>query len=270
MKNIMKMQFFIAYKSKIWWILGLVAACFISFFTIMVHYSSDGMINSPEDVNVSMVQTNVIEHKLSLVQYCEQIVCSDILLMFVTIFSILVILQELRNGYIKNVWVNLDNKWHFLLAKILIVMSYVLFLFMIMFAVILLLDTFLLKTEEVGNVKELLKICIVQYYLEVVFATVFMSIALALKKVVPALACGIVYVSVANVLICGVVDLVINKSLELEKNFELENYLVYGNIMKTTLNAGNDTIIHAICVATIWGLVAMVVSNLLLKKRNIL
>lgn len=270
MINITKMEFYIAYKNKTWWILGMVAACFVLFFTIMVHYSSDGMINSPEDVAISNVENGVVEHNMKFVDYCEQIVCSDILLMFVTIFSILLGLQEYRNGYIKNIWMNIEKKPQLFLSKILVVMSYVLFIFLVMFGVIALCDVFLLKTKELGELSKLIKICIVQYYFEVVFATIFMSLAIWLKKVVPSLICGIVYISVANVLVCGMINLMVNKLLDLDKPFEIENYLVYGSIMQITLNSENERIFRAICVATIWGGMALIFSTWQLKKGDVL
>ena len=47
MINVIKMEFYLTIKNRIWWILALVAACFTIFFTAMINYSPDAMISSP-------------------------------------------------------------------------------------------------------------------------------------------------------------------------------------------------------------------------------
>lgn len=271
MINVIKMEFYLTIKNRIWWVLAVVATCFMFFFTVMLNYSSDGMISSPEDININKIATGaVITKELSLTDYCEKIICSDVILMFVTIFASLLALQEYNNGFVKNIWMHIEKKWHLFIAKILVLMSYVFFLFLLNIVILNICNILLLKVNKIEITKNFLKICSIQYLFEVVFGVIIITFALFLKKIIPALISGIIYVAFGHSLICGMLNLLINKTFNLEKVFEIEGYTIYGNILKITSNAEKETIIQAIIVTIILGGLSTVICNFILEKRSVL
>lgn len=271
MINVIKMEFYLTIKNRIWWILALVAACFTIFFTAMINYSSDAMISSPDDLDITEISAaEVIEKDLSLAGYCEKIICSDIVLMFVTIFASLLALQEYNNGFVKNIWVHLEKKWHLFIAKILVLMSYVLFLFFLNIMVLNICNILFLKAEKMGITKRFLKIMAIQYFFEVVFGIIIITFALFLKKIIPTLVTGIIYVAFGHSLLCGVLDLIIDKIFKLDKAFKIENYTIYGNILRITSYAEREAIIQAVIVTIVFAGISSIICNLCLEKRNVL
>lgn len=271
MGKLTKMELYLVCKGKMWWVLILCGMCFVMFFTIMTYYTSTGEISTASDINIENLQndTNSSQLDMSFVDYCENIICSDAILMFVTIFSILLVMQEYSHGYIKNIWTHIGEKRNFFLSKIIVLMIFVLFIFLSAIFTVWLCDGCLLKTEKIGGLKEFVKICMVQYLLEVAFGTVVMAVSLVVRKLVPALIIGIVYVALGQNLLCSVINLGINKILELDKTFEIEYYMIYGNIQKIIMNIDNEYIFRAIVVAIIYWLIFYVIAVISLKKYDV-
>ena len=270
MRNVIKTEFYLTIRNKMWWMLSIAVACFTIFFTVMLYYSSDGAINSAGDINIQNIGQEVVSRDLSFIDYLQEIICSDVMVMFVTVFTILLSLQEYTHGYLKNIWMNIGKKSNYYLTKILVIFSYVLYLFLIVVITLFLLDAILLKTSDVGDVKAFFGVCLAQCFYEVVFGIIAMTFALCMKKMVPSLICGIVYIAFANQVMCGIINLIVNKNINLSTEFRIEQYLVYGNIMLTKTGIEVDAMIRAICVAGLWAIVALVVCSWKINKRDIL
>ena len=90
---------------------------FFTFFTIMMYNSPTGEIMTPGDLSISNVNSN-IQNNNSLSDYLENLICSDAIIMFVTIFSSLIALQEFKNDYIKIFGFCLERKKFFCLQKL--------------------------------------------------------------------------------------------------------------------------------------------------------
>ena len=113
----LKFELFITLKNKSTYIILLISVCFFTFFTIMMYNSPTGEIMTPGDLSISNVNSN-IQNNNSLSDYLENLICSDAIIMFVTIFSSFIALQEFKNDYIKIFGFCLERKKFFCLQKL--------------------------------------------------------------------------------------------------------------------------------------------------------
>lgn len=265
----LKMEAFITLKNKMWWLLIILSTFFITMFTVMTHYSiDDKMQQVMMGTNQIIVENGEILEKTFL-DYCESIICSDAILMFVTIFSVLLSLQEYQYGYIKNIWGIFKHERDFIISKMVMILMYVILQIILSCLIVGMCNVFLLKAALGDNISDFFVMCIQQVLLELAFGTVIMAISLFVRKIIGVLIASIIYVAFIQNLLYQAIDLIINKIGKFEVEFEIGNYLIYGNIERITMSANMEDGIRACIIAFIFIIVAFTMAWLGLKKRDV-
>ena len=268
MINLLKKDFYIVLKSKYWLILLSVCSIFTLLFTVVTHNMAD---MSLDNAGANFAETAFIfdETEKTVFSYCEAIICSDALVMFIGIFSIMLIMQEFNSLYIKNIWPTLKHKGCFLLSKFVVFAVYILLVFVVAISIISLLCVFAFSIDSFGEIDSFLIMCLKQYLLELSYGALCMLLALLIRKQLVVVIAHIVYVSMGQTLIYTGIDLAVSKLFDYE-NFEVGNYLLIGNIERLTMTCESADSIRGIIIAGACLLIFIVASYLSLTKKDVI
>lgn len=252
MLRVLRMEVFITLKNKAVFLVLATAVCFFVFFAVMMYYSPTGSITSSQDVSVSRLQTDTVSgNKNTYIDYCEKIICSDAVIMFIAIFAAVMALQEYSGQYIKSIWLSIRKPKYLFWSKLILIFLFCAALISLVFLTMGICNAVAFHAE-IGEVSPFLKILPVQLLLETVMGLVIVFTARLIKKPVAAVIVCVAYVSFAHQIICSVIDLLANK-LGGVKDFAVDTYLLYGNILLINSDAIQKDVERAVVVAVIFG-----------------
>lgn len=268
MKCILKTEFFIARKTKLWMNITMVGTIFFFLATFIVHNSIDQRMLGAMDLmdpNTAVNTTN-----LSYLAYCERLIGSDTIVMFTSIFSILFILVEFQHGYIKNIWTSIENKLIFLASKYIVILCFIIFMIMISGLVVAISNPLYLNIEEIGDINLFLKFLVIQVLLQFSFCCCMVCVANFLRQKTFILIVSIVYITFAPQMIYSVFNYLIRKIFDTSKDFLIQKFLPYGNMEIIKANSESSDYIRAIIVALTFILGATLVSIATYNKKDVL
>lgn len=269
MKNILKKDFFITYKSKYWWILLIIVAIFVSLFTTIKYnqssfFADNGMSNVADNSYV-VGQTNN-----TVFSYIETMICSDVLIMFSSIFTVMIVLQDFQNGFIKNIWISIDKKYNYIFSKLVIIALFVLTTFLLTILIVFMLDKFFFKFDQIGNFNNFFSMLLKQFFLHTAFLSLIILISIVFRKVLVVVIATIVYLAFGQPLLYSAINLLVNKLFKFTENFEIEKYLLFGNIERTRMAVSEADSIRAILIATVCLFMSQIFAYWFIKNKDII
>ena len=246
-----------ALKSRSTYIILVVALIFAAFFSIMMYYSPTGTISNVEDISVTKFSSEEVETSdNTFLEYCENILCSDFIVLFVSVFACLTALREYSDDFIKSIWNDIPKKQYSFFAKVLLVLLYALVLLLCCFLIILLLNAVIFKTK-LGDPAPFFKVFAIQILMELVMGALVISVSKLMKKPIVAVIVTIVYIALAYQLLSGFINLIADKAFHAGA-FDCKGYTVYGNIMKINAESGCGDITRALIVTVVFAVIAVV------------
>ena len=145
---------------------------------------------------------------------------------------------------------------------------YIVLLLIVVCFVVSICNIFLLKTDSIGNIKEFIAMCAVQILLEISFGTLILSVSLVLRKLIGILIASIIYIAFIQTLIYQAINLVVNKIIDFETEFDIGKYLIYGNIERINMGSSFEDMLRAGIVAIIFFTISMLVGYFSLTKKD--
>ncbi|MBR6669402.1 MAG: ABC transporter permease [Ruminococcus sp.] len=201
------------------------------------------------------------------------------ILLLITIFAVIFINGELKNGFIKNLTGYAFKRSKLVIANMIIVAIYTIISLLLCFASTSLATLVLFSNSSMGDFGEFAKVFGVQILLHLGFAFFVSSLTYFVRSSVMPMIVGISLASGMGALIYQLLSLAVNKIFDPEKNFELTKYTLSGNVL-TTVSKGNDItlttggassddLIRAVIVAVICGTAALIVGCMVTEKKDI-
>lgn len=267
MSSILRMEFYITRKSKIWLNIALVGTGFFFLATFIVHNSIDqrmqqamGLLDPSQSMELA---------GLPFLSYWERLISSDAITMFTSIFAIMFMLVEFQNGYIKNIWTSIEKKGSFLLSKYTVLLTFIIFMFVVNGIVIGISNFMYLGCTEFGDIYPFMKYCATQILLHFAFCCTVMCIALLAKQRTVVMIASIIYVAFAPQMIYSAINQLVIKVLPASENFLIQKYLPYGNVIQLSTQSDSGEYLRAIIVGLVFIIGTSIVSMLALKKYDI-
>lgn len=267
MRSILKTAFFITRKERIWSFVALVGCVFFFLATFIVHNSFDQRMLVAMDLIDSSQAVELVG--LPYLSYCERLIGSDTIIMFTSVFSIMLMLVEFRNGYIKNMWTSIERKWQFLVSKYVVLILFIVFMFIVSGAIIGISNFIYLDCSEFGNVGPFIKFLLVQLFLQFSICSLVMCLALIIRQRAIIMVATIIYVTFAPQMIYGAINYLAIKLFDVSNDFLVQKFLPYGNVELLTTLSKSDEYLRVIVVGLVSLVVSTIISVLILKKRDI-
>lgn len=301
MLNILNMEFTRLLKSKCTYII-LVLTFLISMLNPamfkLLEIVEEQLVNDvsyseeAEDIEISaedeeiMQETEAMEETLFFGEIewkCTDMTEANItgcnILLLVTIFAVIFINGELKNGYIKNLTGFAFKRSRLVIANMIIVAIYTIISLLACFIATTAITALLFSNSSMGDLGEFAKVFGVQILLHLGFAFFVSSLTYFVRSSVMPMIVGISLASGMGALIYQLLSLAVNKIFDPEKDFELTKYTLSGNVL-TTVSKGNDLalttggassddLIRATIVAIICGAAAVIVGCIVTEKKDI-
>lgn len=267
MSNQLRIQFFIMKKNKMWLFIILLSIFFISIFTLATY----SLIKQASTAGISGINklNEFIDSDMSLVDFWENIICSDAITMFTAIFAVVFSMIEFQTGFIKNMWLTLKNQNHFLIGKYFITAVHIIVSFVISILVVTIWNALVLHSNSVGNISSFIKVVAVQFLLQISFCSIVICFSLLVRKNVVAVVVSIIYIMLAKSGIYKVLDMIIESFPNVDESFSIGKYLPYGNIFAITTESNGGDFIRAIIVAICFFLISSIISITMIKRKDI-
>lgn len=201
------------------------------------------------------------------------------ILLLVTIFAVIFINGELKNGYIKNLTGFAFKRSRLVIANMIIVAIYTIISLLACFIATTAITALLFSDSSMGDFGEFAKVFGVQILLHLAFAFFVSSLTYFVRSSVMPMIVGISLASGMGALIYQLISLAVNKIFDPEKDFDLTKYTLSGNVL-TTVSKGNDLaltmggassddLIRATIVAIVCGAAALIVGCIVTEKKDI-
>lgn len=189
---------------------------------------------------------------------------SDMALILVSIFVTLFVAAERKNGFIKNIAGQFRNRSIMVASKLVAVAVQVLILFAT-FVLFILISSFIFWGDRLvlTSVSELLQLAGIQYLLHFAFACLITFLCLLSNSSAFSMTIGILLCSSLGTLVYNLIDRVVSHS------FRIEKYMLEVNISSVGAGVTSDIAARAIIVSISYILVTMILSMLIVQKRDI-
>jgi ABC-type transport system involved in multi-copper enzyme maturation permease subunit len=201
------------------------------------------------------------------------------ILLLVTIFAVIFINGELKNGYIKNLTGFAFKRSRLVIANMIIVAIYTIISLLACFIATTAITALLFSNSSMGDLGEFAKVFGVQILLHLAFAFFVSSLTYFVRSSVMPMIVGISLASGMGALIYQLLSLAVNKIFDPEKDFDLTKYTLSGNVLSTVSkgndlaltmgSASSDDLIRATIVAIICGAAAVIVGCIVTEKKDI-
>lgn len=214
------------------------------------------------DIGISVVAPASWVDKVPLPELQDNDYSSGILMLFVAIFIPLFVVGEQKSGYIKNIGGQLAYRGQLALSKLVPVAFEILLAFTVFTsATIIFSKIYMDKYFVMGKLSELLAVSGYHFLTHVAFGMFLTLIVLMLRGKSGAIVLGI--------LLSMDIFASLYAKLDGWLDFKVSEYLLSTNMKTIVLDAGNKIVRQGIIVATVFLVVSLALSVLVLQKRDI-
>ena len=189
---------------------------------------------------------------------------SGLMLILVSVFASLFVAAERKNGFVKNIAGQFRNRRIMVAAKLAVIAVQVLIL-LVTFALSVLIGCLIFWGDQIvlTSIPKLLQLAGLQYLLHFAFACLIIFLCLLTNSAAFSMTTGILLCSGFGGLIYGLIDRVAGNS------FRIEKYMLESNISSVGAGVPSDVVIQAMFIGIGYILVTMILSMLIVQKRDI-
>lgn len=192
------------------------------------------------------------------------------ILIFIIIFAAMFFTAPYRNGYVKNFLGLKRNRSGFILAQFFVGIFYSIVIFVVATATLSVGINMVLGEEfKIINWRNLFEIVGLHLIFHIAFLAIILFLATWTRHLSAVLVSGLLYVTIFNKMIWGLLTDLLKKIFELSGEWALSNYTVIGSIDSININSGNADLIRATIVCLVLMVLALGGSCLVLQKKDI-
>lgn len=289
MYNYIKMEIYRLFHTKAPWVILLIMIGFNCFSVYTLKLESDGMVKdssvlqATEDVGVmKQIPEEEVDDAIGIVigldsesaeeisvsQILGALINSRIMLLFTAIFVALFVHAEEQNGYIKNIAGQLKSRGFIPIANMVACLVYCLTMFMgcipvLLFAKIIFGDKLIL-----GQVGPMMEMLAVEYVLHAAFCILIMLFCMVTRGAAFGMASGI-FISLGLLTpVYGVINKIFADA-DAADAFDIGKYMIENNVKSVVPGAAADVIRLALIIGVLFGAVCLMLSMLLLRRRDV-
>ncbi len=268
MRRMLKFDFYKSIKSISTWIILLCVVVF-SIASLTITYISKTEGELPDVALKIGEQTIALPiDEMTVVDWCVDSISGDFLMLFVIVFAVLFTCNDYATGFVKNIYNNIDCKWHYILAKIVVVSIFTIITIVATYSVTIIFNLTVVNSVSFGNTAELLKFTLYKAFLLVAYGSVGMLVSFALRKsTVSLILCMGYSFMFANLIYTGINQGV--RSLGISETFDIQKYTIVGNTISLTPNTSSEQLAIVLIVCSTAIVASFVISSMIFSKRDI-
>lgn len=192
------------------------------------------------------------------------------ILIFIIIFAAMFFTAPYRNGYVKNFLGMKRNRTGFIFAQFIVGISYSIVIFIVATATLSIgINMVFSEKFKIVNWGNLFEIIGFHLVFHIAFLAIILFLATLTRHLSAVLVSGLLYVTVFNKMIWGLLTDLLKKIFDFSGEWALSNYTVIGNIDSINMNSGNTDLIRATIVCMVLMVLALGGSCLVLQRKDV-
>ena len=253
MRNALSMDLYRLRKTKSSYITYFIFIAFLALSMFMIKTSVDSGYYQ-------------IDGKISNV--IEIMTTGNSILFLLVIFVAMFINAEFSSGYIKNIMGDIPKKRNYVLSKFVTIMLYTALYLLTAVIIAVVGAKVLLDYNDWGNIGKTLLYLGIVYLLNVSFCCIMIFITILLRNSAASTSVGVIYTLMIGSLLYQLINYLVAKISEVD-NFDVRKYFVYGNLCILNSSSNTEDFIRAVVVAFLFGVVTILGSIQLTKRRDV-
>ena len=280
MFNLFEMDMYRLLHSASTWIILFFVVVLSVFCVVMTNTDIELMEKNPETVMTEQTEERMvgimvepdsewITGDIEAGSVISAEVRSEILALLCVIFAAVFTNAEYKNGFIKNIVGQFPKRWKLILSKWLVIAIQV-FVMLLVFVVVNGITGLILWKNHfyMGSVLTLLQFLGTQYLLHLGVASVIMFLSILTYSTAFGMTTGILVCSGLLVPIYSMINKFVY-DIRPGWDFDLNNYLLDGNITMLQLSSETDILLRAVFVGIAFIMFSAIFAMIIIKKRDI-
>ena len=279
MFNLIKMDVHRLFYSKSTWVIFFFVAVLSVFSVTMtntdIHMMKEELSATEETMDERQIGISVeadsewVDGDIEIGSIISVEMRSALLAILCVIFTALFINAEQKNGYIKNIAGQFPRREKLVASKF-IAIAFQIFLMMLVFIIGIIVSGFVLWGNRfyLGSSAPILRYLGSQYLLHLGFAALTMLLCMLTRSSAFSMTSGILLCSGLAVPVYAVVNKIVS-DMKPGLKFDINHYVLDGNITMMTLGSASDVLVRGAVVGAAFAIVSVILSMIMIKKRDV-
>lgn len=279
MFNLIKMDIHRLFYSKSTWVIFFFVAVLSVFSVTMTNTDIHMMKEEPSATEETMDERQIgisveadsewVDGDIEIGSIISVEMRSALLAILCVIFTALFINAEQKNGYIKNIAGQFPRREKLVASKF-IAIAFQIFLMMLVFIIGTIVSGFVLWGNRfyLGSSAPILRYLGSQYLLHLGFAALTMLLCMLTRSSAFSMTSGILLCSGLAVPVYAVVNKIVS-DMKPGLKFDINHYVLDGNITMMTLGSASDVLVRGAVVGAAFAIVSVILSMIMIKKRDV-
>lgn len=279
MFNLIKMDIHRLFYSKSTWVIFFFVAVLSVFSVTMTNTDIHMMKEEPSATEETMDERQIgisveadsewVDGDIEIGSIISVEMRSALLAILCVIFTALFINAEQKNGYIKNIAGQFPRREKLVASKF-IAIAFQIFLMMLVFIIGIIVSGFVLWENRfyLGSSAPILRYLGSQYLLHLGFAALTMLLCMLTRSSAFSMTSGILLCSGLAVPVYAVVNKIVS-DMKPGLKFDINHYVLDGNITMMTLGSASDVLVRGAVVGAAFAIVSVILSMIMIKKRDV-
>lgn len=279
MFNLIKMDRHRLFYSKSTWVIFFFVAVLSVFSVTMTNTDIHMMKEEPSATEETMDERQIgisveadsewVDGDIEIGSIISVEMRSALLAILCVIFTALFINAEQKNGYIKNIAGQFPRREKLVASKF-IAIAFQIFLMMLVFIIGIIVSGFVLWGNRfyLGSSAPILRYLGSQYLLHLGFAALTMLLCMLTRSSAFSMTSGILLCSGLAVPVYAVVNKIVS-DMKPGLKFDINHYVLDGNITMMTLGSASDVLVRGAVVGAAFAIVSVILSMIMIKKRDV-
>ena len=279
MFNLIKMDIHRLFYSESTWVIFFFVAVLSVFSVTMTNTDIHMMKEEPSATEETMDERQIgisveadsewVDGDIEIGSIISVEMRSALLAILCVIFTALFINAEQKNGYIKNIAGQFPRREKLVASKF-IAIAFQIFLMMLVFIIGIIVSGFVLWGNRfyLGSSAPILRYLGSQYLLHLGFAALTMLLCMLTRSSAFSMTSGILLCSGLAVPVYAVVNKIVS-DMKPGLKFDINHYVLDGNITMMTLGSASDVLVRGAVVGAAFAIVSVILSMIMIKKRDV-
>lgn len=275
MLNTIKMDWLRMRKAKSFYVILGILAVFL-FLTVLraktdvstpIEQEKSGMQEESEEIVNLGISFDMTGQEMSPENIVITLLSSGLILVFTSIFAVILVVSEYSTGFIKNIAGIVKKRCYLILSKGVIMAAFIAAEFVLIIAIIYL-GMLVMMPDSLGRMDgEFLQIFALQYVLHLGFGCFVILLSTLTRSKLISILCSVLSCSGLALLLLGYLERLLEGSCETK--IKITNYLLTTNVSSLVSKVASQDILRIVLVAFGAMIVYMVLSCVIIEKRDI-
>lgn len=284
MFNAVKMDLYRMFKSRNFYVMGIILAAAVLFSTAMEvvaedtvereagyeqEYEQEELNEAPEDMHMGLSVESVFKkgEKITVDKMLFANIRAKFFALFMVIFAVNFSIADINSGYIKNIGGQISHRWNLVMAKAAALFVYTVLSFLLCVIMQILTNRIFFGYIVWGDKAVLAGYIMTQMCLHFALVMICMMVTLLFRSHAGSMVIAIFLCMNVQIIVYGFIDKLIANVADTD--FHIAEHTVTGKIALLPLDMSEKQSLYAVMTAAGFAVATFLISSLVFEKRDI-